>query len=164
MTEKEIYPQIVQWLSKYLKSHYKKSKIIVKDTHTIALSKFLKVIGMDKKFPEYTAYDIKVDVTGVISSFNKTHLVFVECKINFIKLLDVGQLLGYSLVAKPIFSFLVSPKGISDSLHNLLKIYGRYDILKYDKERSIKIAKWDINKKEPLWDSLLPPGEYISKF
>lgn len=164
MTEKELYPQIAQWLSSYLISHYKKAKIIVEDTHRINLSDFLVRINMQNKFPEYTSYDIKVDVTGIINSSKRADLVFVECKLNAIRLLDVGQLLGYSLVAKPIQSFLLSPEGISDPLHRLLKNYGRYDILKYGKELALKIARWDIRKKEPLWASLLPTGEHLSNF
>jgi len=164
MTEKELYPQIIQWLSSYLTSYYNNSKIIVEDTHGTNLSKFLVHIGLQDKFPEYTAYDIKVDITGIIDSQERADLVFVECKLNPIRLLDVCQLLGYSLVAKPIHSFLLSPKGISDPLHRLLKVYGRYDILKYNKELTLKIAEWDVRRKEPLWGSLIPTGEYLSNF
>lgn len=162
MTEKELYPQIAQWLSSYLISHYKKAQILVEDTHKINLSDFLVRIGMQDKFPEYSAFDIKVDVTGIINNSQKADLVFVECKLKSVRLLDVGQLLGYSLVARPIHSFLLSPDGISDPLHRLLKIYGRFDILKYGKELTLRIAKWDVAKKEPLWASLLPSGEHLS--
>jgi len=161
MTEKEIYPHIVNWLSNYLTAHYKTAEIIVEDTHRINLSDFLVRISMQDKFLEFAAYDIKVDVTGIISHSKKADLVFVECKMRPIRLLDVGQLLGYSLVAKPIHSFLLSPEGVSDPLHKLLKIYGRYDILKYGKEFTLNIVKWDIRKKEPLWATLLPSGEYL---
>jgi hypothetical protein len=162
MTEKELYIHVVDWLSDYLTSHYKRAKIIVKDTHRISLSNFLTKIGMHNEFSEFSAYDIKVDVTGIIKYPQKTYLVFVECKTKPIRLLDVGQLLGYSLVAKPILSFLISPNGVSEPLYKLLKVYGRYDILQYDKELVLKIVTWDKEKKEPTWNSLIPSGEYLT--
>lgn len=160
MNEKDLYFPIKQWLLNFLKQRYKKAEIIVEDTHNISLSDFLQSINLQSKFPEFNAYDIKVDITGIINHINKADLVFIECKVNNIRLLDVGQLLGYSRVAMPIFSFLFSPEGISDPLQRLLKIYGRYDILDYGKELNIKIVKWDTGKSEPLWDTLLPPGEH----
>lgn len=164
MRECELYPEITKWLLNYLRSHYRRAKIFVEDTHRVNLSDFLERLGMKDRFPEYTAYDIKVDITGLIVKHQQADLVFVECKLHAIRLLDVGQLLGYSLVAKPIHSFLLSPNGISVPLYNLLKIYGRYDILNYGKGLVLKLAQWDTRKKEPFWTSLLPPGEYLSKF
>lgn len=164
MTEIDLYPQIKEWLLSYLTAHYKKAEIIVKDTHSINLSDFLVRIGMQDKFPKYAAYDIKVDITGIINRPKKSDLVFVECKLNPIRLLDVGQLLGYSLVASPIHSFLLSPEGISAPLHRLLKVYGRYDILKYGNDLTIKIVQWNVKKNEPLWATILPAGEHLSSF
>lgn len=160
MIEKELYPQITKWLYGFLKQRHKKTEIIVEDTHKIHLSDFLMRIGLQDSFPEFNAYDIKVDITGVINSTRKAHLVFIECKMKAVRLLDVGQLLGYSLVAKPLYSCLLSPEGISDPLNRLLKVYGRYDILRYGKELTLKIAQWDYNRNEPLWNTMLPPGEY----
>lgn len=162
MTENDLYPEIATWLSKFLRQRHKKAEIIVEDTHRIHLSDFLIRIGVQSKFPEFNAYDIKVDITGVIGSTKKTDLVFIECKTKAIKLLDVGQILGYSLVAKPLYSYLLSPEGLSDPLNRLLKAYGRYDILRYGRELTLKIAQWDMKRNEPLWDTMLPSGEYDS--
>jgi len=163
MKEKDLYPQIVNWLLKFLRSYYKKGEITVGDTHKINLSDFLVRIGMQDKFPNFNVFDIKVDITGIIIRPQKADLAFVECKLNPIRLLDVGQLLGYSLVAKPVFSYLLSPKGVSDPLHNLLKVYGRHDILKYSEEHTLRIAKWDIQKEEPIWSTLIPAGAYLRR-
>lgn len=161
MMEKELYPQTRDWLLNFLNQRYKKAEIFVEDTHKILLSDFLERSGIPEKFPEFKAYDIKVDITGIIITNKKAHLVFVECKIKPIRLLDVGQLLGYSLVSKPLYAYLFSPEGISDPLNRLLKIYGRYDILRYGKELTLKIAQWDIKRKEPLWSTVLPSGEHL---
>ncbi|MDI1471524.1 hypothetical protein QI155_03170 [Thermodesulfovibrio sp. 1176] len=163
MKEQDLYSQVSKWLYNYLNSWNKRKEIIVKDTHKVNLSDFIVKNNLQNLIPQYSAYDIKVDITGIIKDKNNLKLVFVECKIKPIRLLDVGQLLGYSLVAKPIEAFLISPRGTSEPLYQLLKIYGRYDILSYDKNRNIKILTWDIQKKEPVWSSILPPGYHRGK-
>ncbi len=156
MKELDLYPNIKKWLSKTLEQRFKKDyEIIVEDTHDIYLSDFLEYKKLTKYFPESSAYKIKTDITGIIKQSQKCELVFVECKVKPIKLLDVGQLLGYSLVAHPISSYLLSPSGISESLENLLNIYGRRDILYYDKNLFIQIGKWSLERNEPRWDQMI---------
>jgi hypothetical protein len=162
MSEELLYKPISDWLFQFLKYRYKRFEIIVEDTHKIRLSDFLFKRNIHKFFPAYKVYDIKVDITGVILNSNSGRLVFVECKTKQIKLLDVGQLLGYSLVARPIYSFLISPQGISAPLFLLIKNYGRYDILGYSvdkrKDRKIILCQWDESKKDINWNNIIPPG------
>ena len=113
------------------------------DTHSVDLSSFLRKEGLHRHFKDYTAYDIQVDVTGVIETTLTVELAFVECKVGPITLRDVGQLLGYSLVARPVLSLLVSPRGLSDRLRSLLVTFGRQDILGYGDGRAIRLAVWD---------------------
>lgn len=156
MNEKKLYPKIKAWLENYLKSLHANSTIIVEDTHNIKLSSFLENIGKYKYFPGYEAYDIKVDITGLIVQNNKVELVFVECKTKPVKLLDVGQLLGYCLVARPKYAYLISPRGFSSPLKKLISVYGRLEVLKYDENRYIKLAKWDNKRNEIDYMQILP--------
>lgn len=162
MIEENLYAPIVNWLKIFLKGHFRKSYIIVEDTHRVKLSDFIFAKGAHKFFSDYTLYDIKVDITGMIINVESAKLVLVECKTKPIKLLDVGQLLGYSLVVKPSFSFLISPEGISAPLFSLFRNYGRYDILEYPFEKGNKkkilLCKWNINKNDIEWNEIIPPG------
>jgi len=75
-------------------------------------------------------------------------MAFVECKNEPITLAHVSQLLGYSRVALPRYSFIVAPQGASDSMRSLLLTYNRTDILEYLNKpgqlpRSIITARWN---------------------
>jgi len=72
----------------------------------------------------------------------EAHLGLVECKLGRINLRDLSQLLGYSRVALPLYSIILSPRGISQSLNLLFNIARRNDILYYSPDRHIFIAKW----------------------
>lgn len=78
--------------------------------------------------PEWVTYDLHVDVTGFILSKEHAQLVFVECKLPVLTLAHLSQLLGYSRIALPLFSFLISPAGCSDSVISLIKTYARGDV------------------------------------
>jgi len=157
MKESDLYPDVKNWLYGYLKSRYRTAKIITEDTHNIKLSAFIFRKGLINKFPRYKVFDIKTDITGVIiRKSGASSLVFVEFKITKITLTNVGQLLGYSLVADPLLSFLMSPAGISQTLFNLLYRYNRYNILQYNKDKKIQIVPWGINRKGPVWKDKIP--------
>ncbi len=152
MREFDFYPDVKVWLSAYLASHYRTAQIIVEDTHDIKLSNFIFRKKLTNKFPQYKVFDIKTDVTGIINKRNGvSELVFVEFKVTKITLNNVGQLLGYSLVAHPLLSFLMSPAGISQTLFNLFYRYKRLDILQYSKNKKIQIIPWGVSRKAPMW-------------
>lgn len=162
-SEKEMYPEVASWLRKLLIQKYKKARITVDITPNIKLCYWLERKKLQNFFKEYISYDIKIDVVGAIIYDNKADLVFIECKRKSITLKDVAQLLGYSRVARPILSFIIFPGGLSRPLGFLLDIYGRYDILTYDKDlnRVIRIAKWNASKKSIDLSSITPPGYHI---
>jgi len=139
MKESDLYPDVKNWLYGYLKSRYRTAKIITEDTHNIKLSAFIFRKGLINKFPRYKVFDIKTDITGVIiRKSGASSLVFVEFKITKITLTNVGQLLGYSLVADPLYR------------------YNRYNILQYNKDKKIQIVPWGINRKGPVWKDKIP--------
>lgn len=158
--ESQMYPHVKKWLEKLLVSRIKDAEVIkVYNSSKVSLTKLLANRGFHKYFlSEYLTYDIKVDVTGIIVREGRGSLVFVECKLRRITLKDFSQLLGYSVVAKPLYSIILSPEGISDSLSSLIKSFGRSDILKYHNNREIALAKWDDSKRDLDYTTIIPPG------
>ena len=161
--EEELYPYVIEWLRKFLKGRHRNSDVDVYDTHKINLSKFLQNNELQNYFPEFSAFDIKVDITGIIKSKKSVKLAFVECKTDPITLKDVGQILGYSKVANPDYSFIISPSGLSSPLSVLLQTFGRYDLLEYG-SRKIRIAKWNLERMEIDSNTILPPGEHFLNY
>lgn len=95
-------------------------------------------------------------LTGVILLNDKAELAFVECKLSKITLKDVSQLLGYSKVACPVHSFIISPKGMSNAVSYLLQTLRRYDILAYSENRKIRVGSWDESKGDII-RPMIPP-------
>lgn len=147
--EIEMYPDIVRWLENDLKQRYKLARnIIVLDTHDSDLSNFIMTLKFQSFFPEFSTYKIRQDITGFIEFDNRVDLVFVECKNTFLSLISLSQLIGYSCIALPIYSILLSPQGMGSTLNKLIKSFGRKDILEFRTNRKIQILKWDKNKQD----------------
>jgi hypothetical protein len=148
--EIEMYPDIIEWLKKNLVQKFGKTakKITVLDTHDSDLINFIMQLGYQKFFPEFSTYKIRQDITGFIEYLDKVELVFVECKNTSLSLIHLSQLIGYSCIALPIYSILLSPQGIGKTLNKLLKSYNRVDILEFRPQRMIQIIKWDRNKQD----------------
>lgn len=162
MSEAQLYEPVCTWLKQTLSQKYKRMNVRVFDSHKIKLSRLINDLRLQSLFPQYNAWDVKVDVTGVISSKNKGHLALVECKTKALTLRDVGQLLGYSIVVDPILSILTSPGSPTEPLITLLKDYGRLDVLQYGPaKRHIRIAKWDSTRREIVPASVLPAGRLL---
>ncbi len=134
---------------------------MVSDTSRVSLSRFLEQKGLSELFLDYQTYEISVDITGIVQGKHPS-LAFVECKLATLTLRDVSQLLGYSKVAKPIFSILISPTGISKALSLLLKVYRRYDVLEYAEDQRLMVGIWDAICKTVDPATLIPPGELSS--
>lgn len=163
--EQQMYPDVAKWLKGLLKGRYPEAIIEVKDTHAAQLNEYIIRHGLQDYFDDdrWQTYDIKVDLTAFIKSQKSKGLIFVECKTTNINLLNISQLLGYSRVALPLSSYLVSSTGIGTSVQSLITKYGRSDILEYHWRKGeiaekMIIAKWDSNLKSIDLNSVLPPG------
>lgn len=150
LTEAEMYPDIIKWLQNDLQQRFGKKtiKIQVLDTHDSDLSNFILSLNYQKFFPEFTTFQIRQDVTGFIEYKDKVDLVFVECKNTLLSLIHLSQLIGYSSIALPIYSILLSPKGMGTTLNKLLKTYNRRDVLEFKPNKKIQIIKWDFDKRD----------------
>ncbi len=149
-SEIDMYPDIIRWLDNDLRQRYscKAKKINVLDTHDSDLSNFIMDLKFQKFFPEFSTYKIRQDITGFIEYEDKVDLVFVECKNTNLTLMNLSQLIGYSSIALPIFSILLSPQGMGTTLTKLLTSFNRKDILEFKPNRKIKIIKWDYKKQD----------------
>jgi len=154
--EKDLYPKIRKWLEDLLKSYYPKKTVYSFDTSTIYLSKFIQDKNWISYRSDYATYQIKIDILGIIIKKENLDLVFVEVKNTKISLKDISQLIGYSRVAKPLHSLIVSPKWVSDPVKILFDIYRRFDILKYNDNKYIKIGKWDVDKDDLDYNFIYP--------
>jgi len=161
VNEAAMYPEVARWFQKILVSKFPKSSISVHNTSKTVLSRFLFKRRLHTLFPNYQTYEIEVDITGVIRRGNNAQLAFVECKLNKIRLRDLSQLIGYSKVAQPVFSVILSPAGVSDSINFLFNIHRRDDILCYEKNRLIYVAKWLESRQDIDYASLLPKGSQL---
>ena len=161
MTEAAMYPDVARWLDRLLVERFPRYSVRVYNTSNVTLSKFLFEKNLHRFFPLYQTFEIEVDITGVIKRDDWVGLAFVECKLKKINLRDLSQLLGYSRVAHPAISILLSPEGVSDSVDFLLNVHRRDDILYYDKSRFIRIAKWLKTKQDIDYANLLPKGSQL---
>lgn len=147
--EEEMYPFVCEWLQNFLVNRHRKAKIRVFDTSRKSLARLIQDQNLMENLPaEWPSWDIFVDVVGFVSEDKTTYLAFVECKNVAIKLAHVSQLLGYSRVALPLYSFIIAPQGVSDPLKSLLITFNRLDILSYSYKpghlpRTISVARWD---------------------
>ena len=127
-----------------LSRKYPKFDIVTHDTSKHYLSKFLPRNNLLDVYETYAEYDIKPDVVGFIKDLKE--FVFIEAKIGAIQLKDIGQLLGYCYIAQPREAFIISPKDPSSSLIKTLEF--NKDLLKFGKDKFIKIGRWNDKKKK----------------
>lgn len=152
-SEKDMYPDVCQWLEDFLKDRFRQAEIDVRILAHTPISRFLSTYNRGNFPGEWVTWNIKVDVVGFVHHLNRpTDLVFVECKNTKLTLAHLSQLLGYSRIAQPLYSFLISPAGFSASLVSLLQHYHRRDVLEYHWEpgklpRQVIVAEWEMTSR-----------------
>ena len=146
------------WLRSFLGQKCSRANItIIPDTDRRQLRSALNDVSLGAAFPESSAWEVKVDVVGVVSRGRRNSLAFVELKVKPISLVNVGQLLGYCRVCRPTEAFLLSSMGLSSDLYRLLTTYGRTDILRFE-SGVIRVGGWDVSQGSPDWSTVIPPG------
>jgi len=149
MKEPELYPSVCEWLKRFLRSKFRSARHIwSEDTSRSSVAAFLKRHNLTSFVPWWATLDIAVDVTGaaLLNMHNGRkilRLAIVEVKTHAINLRDLSQGIGYAKVILPDFAFVISPKGWSESLHRLIRDFGRVDILEYAPKRKVIVARWD---------------------
>jgi len=90
---------------------------------------------------------IRPDIVGLIPSSGE--LAFIESKVTSLNLREVGQLLGYCLVAQPRFAFLISTMPIDTHLRELIRLHP--ELVQYGVNRKIDLLHFDTaNMNEPV--------------
>lgn len=155
----DLRADVTAWLRKRLRYIYPSWDAQVYETCGDTLSGFLKRYGLLNAFPCSEAFEMELDITGVLRRGGEAHLVFVRCKTSPITLGDVGPMQEYSSLALPVLSIILSPAGTSPSLGLLFNAYNRVDVLEYGSGKRLKIGTWDVNRKQVRPASVIPPGE-----
>ena len=145
--EKETYIPLVNWLKKYTENNLNQDMIVF-DSSNQTLDNFIYNSGdFDSQLTneiEFDKFHIRPDI--VACSADLKNFIFIESKVVPLGLKQLGQLIGYCMVANPQEAFLVSTKGLSRSLSRVLLI--NKSILNYYKNRRIQIGKLVDNKVE----------------
>ena len=138
----DLYPDVCQWLENFfLKDRFRQAEVDVHPLPYTPISRFLSTHNRGNFLGEWHSWNIKVDVVGFVHHADKpTDLVLVEGKNTKLTLAHLSQLLMYSRIAQPLYSFLISPAGFFASLVSLLQEYQRRDVLEYHWEPG-KIAR-----------------------
>ena len=159
--EYELYAPMCGWLEQQLKDKYKHydCDIIVEDTHSVYLDSILTKHGVISSYPQAVGIQIQIDVLGIVKFKNGTSdLVFIEAKKTELNIQDLGQLRMYCDLINPSDAYLLSSKGLGH-LDKILKNFSREDMLDFGSGKTIKkikVAKWDIAKKSPDYNSMVP--------
>lgn len=149
-SEMDMYSDVRQWLEDFLNDRFQQADVDVYDLSRTPISRFLRTYNRGDFPAEWVTWNIKVDIVGFVHHSNKpSALAFAECKNTNLTLAHLSQLLGYSRIAQPLYSFLISPVGFSPMLTSLLQEYQRHDVLEYHWEsgkmpRQVVVAEWDI--------------------
>ena len=152
-SEKDMYPDVCRWLEAFLKDRFRRAEVDVHSLPHTPISRFLSTYDRGNFPGEWHSWNIKVDVVGFVHHADKpTDLVLVECKNTKLTLAHLSQLLMYSRIARPLYSFLISPAGFSRSLVSLLQEYQRRDVLEYHSEdgklpRKVIVAEWEMTSR-----------------
>ena len=146
----DLYPDVRQWLEDFLKGRFRQAEVDVHSLPHTPISRFLSTYNRGSFPGEWRSWNIKVDVVGFVHHVNKpADLVLVKRKNTKLTLAHLSQLLMYSRIARPLYSFLISPVGFSASLVSLLQHYQRRDVLEYHWEpgklpRQVIVAEWEM--------------------
>jgi len=154
--EEKLYPEIEEWLNKYLTEKY--DGYTVETTHETSrryLDIVLKERGIECK--EAIGLNIKIDIVGILKKGSYFKLIFVEVKDTPLTLKDLGQLWGYTQLIDPLESFLISSKSLG-RLSHLFNILKREDLLNFglSKNKLMRLTKWDSRRKNPDFATLIP--------
>ena len=159
-SEEQLYPEIREWLSKYLVEKYGRRKwsiLVSEDSHKHFIEDALKRMGVSNGL--FLRLKIKVDIVALLRRESREELVLMEVKLPSTSLKDLGQLWGYTQLLNPIESFLVSPNG-TGTLKELYHVMNRDDLFTYGLkgEKKMVVGRWDTVRKTLDESTIIPNG------
>lgn len=136
--------ELCSWLNGYLSEKYSKEYNVEVLIPKGYLSK-LPNKSM-KQIPNFSSFEFKPDVLGILTSKNQptnVKLVFVNRSVNALSLKEIGEILCYARIAKPIEAFLVSPKALANEVNLiLLDSTKQQKVLKFGDSKMLCIGKY----------------------
>lgn len=142
ISEADTYPILDEWLNGKLTEENQQSEIVTLIVATSTLSN-LPTIQHDLELTSLVEkLEIRPDVVGFVDG---SKMSFIESKIEPLSLSNLGQLLGYCMIANPDSAFLISTKPISASLTRILSTHK--ELLEYN-GKEIQIGQLDMESKE----------------
>jgi len=84
---------------------------------------------------------MQLDGVALIRHGASYGLAFAKVKEERLTVADIGEMVIYSRVALPAYSFISSLKGVAESLNSLVSSEGRYDLLRYGSQY-VEIVDW----------------------
>ena len=144
ITKTEFRETIRKWLEQFLDKKYSethKVKVLVPNR---ALSK-LNDETIKKKVKNISFFDFKPHILGILErrEDQSIDLVLVNREIKSIGLREIGEMLCYCRVAKPLLALIFSIQGLASQIDRLINHNKRHDIIIYD-NRKLKILRWDL--------------------
>ena len=137
--EEKLYEPIANWLSKDEKLA---ADEVTYDTSVQTMDQYLKANKLTGIFPGLADFNQKPDVVGLRK--NDGFVVFIEVKAGSLSLTDLGQLLGYCMMADPDRAILISPSGPSGELALMLSSVP--GLLEFGAGKRIQVGEWDDKK------------------
>ena len=140
--EFETYDPLRKWLEAYLKKWFDKSSIawITAEQNLTNFFAGIDDVSLDL-VDNLEDLRIRPDIVGLIPATGE--LAFIESKVTNLSLREVGQLLGYCLVAQPRLAFLISTKPIDVHLAELIALHP--SLVEYGENRRIVLMHFDTN-------------------
>lgn len=133
-----------RWLEGYLNKNFSNEygiQVIIPKSNISRLP-----IAAIKKIDGYSFLDFRPDILGILENKGKTELVFLNRSVSALSLKEIGELQCYSRLAKPLFSFIISPKGLASEVALLLLNKEiQKALLCYDKNKFITTFKLNID-------------------
>ncbi len=137
-TESDTYPLLQTWLENHLTDQNIDATIVSEIVATTKLSNLPSLQPFPDIIDLVEKLEIRPDVVGFV---NDSQMTFIESKIDPISLSNVGQLLGYCMIANPVSAFLISTMPISAALTKILSTYT--ELLEYN-GKMIQIGQLDM--------------------
>ena len=141
------YEPLRAWLEDFLQKDHDENSVCWITAHG-NLNNFLLQLDLSEIHEIEDLYELRIrpDIVGFIPKTKE--LAFVEAKVTTIGIAEIGQLLGYCLVAEPTLAILVSTVPISLEIKQLItKSPG---LLDYGAGRSIRLMQFDVAKESPV--------------
>jgi hypothetical protein len=152
--------QIRQWFKTYVDARFPGAEArCLPNTHKSSLSGIIEEQGLLGTWPSACAWEMILDIALTYRTGNSTNLLLAKVHRRGLTIAHVGEMVCYSLVARPALAFVVTTQALSPALSQVLWKQGHWDLLKYGKHY-VGLIRWDKRLKRgfPLCGETLPIG------